>query len=137
MRIEPADVLKQIAMAAGYRVHVWDAVENGDATDSYFWKASRLGADGPQSVLTFLSPEDAWRDCCEANGLLAPIAQELEENGCRVVRERGFIAYRWVSSDGYVSPGPFVSAAEALIACAMFLAEDDRHGEYNPCTPSA
>lgn len=55
MSITPRDVLKQLALAAGYRVHVWEAVENGDAADSYFWKASGAIAPIAQSRETFVS----------------------------------------------------------------------------------
>jgi hypothetical protein len=123
--IAPGDVLKQLAIAAGYSVHVWDAIENGDASDSYFWKVAGIGADRSQSASTFPTPEDAWRDCCEANGLLAPIVQDLEQAGWGVIRVPGFIAYRWACSDGRLSQESFVSAAEALIACAIFLADVD------------
>lgn len=122
MNITPHDVLKQIALAAGYRVHVWDVVENGDAADSYFWKASSTCALDAQSSATFTSPELAWLDCCESTGLLRPILEEVELAGCRLTREAGFIAYRWVSGEGEVSPERFASPAEALIACAMMLA---------------
>lgn len=128
MTITPGDVLKQLALAAGYLVHVWDAIENGDAADSYFWKAT--GAGGAQSVPTFPSPEEAWRDCCEVNGLLAPIAQEIEQAGCRLVREPGFIAFRWVCEDGHTSE-PFTHVADALIACAIALEEEEGDVEQN------
>lgn len=118
--ITPGDVLKQLALAAGFRVHVWDAVENGDASDSYFWK--HTGSDGPQSVPTFSTPELAWCDCCESNGLLAPIAEELYQSGYQVVREPGFIGYRWVCAGGNVSIERFAAGAEALIACALHVA---------------
>jgi hypothetical protein len=119
MMITPGDVLKQLAISAGYRVHVWDAVENGDAADSYFWKHSGVG--GAQSGLTFPSPEQAWCDCCESNGLLAPIAQEIDQNGYGVIREPGFIAYRWLCQDGRISDERFAHVAEAVIACAIAL----------------
>lgn len=128
MTITPGDVLKQLALAAGYLVHVWDAIENGDAADSYFWKAA--GAGGAQSVPTFPSPEQAWRDCCQVNGLLAPIAQEIEQAGCRLVREPGFIAFRWVGADGHTSE-PFADAADALMACAIALAEEESDADHN------
>jgi hypothetical protein len=131
--IAPSDVLKQLALAAGYGVHVWDAVENGDPSDSYFWMACSVGAVGAQSVSTFPSREDAWRDCCEANGLLAPIADELDQAGWGVIREPGFIAYRWASRDGVVSPQSFPSAAEALIACVIFRQDaEDLVEQENP-----
>lgn len=123
--IAPADVLKHLALAAGYSVHVWDAIENGDPADSYFWKANGVAAVGQQSVSTFPSRDEAWRDCCEANGLLAPIAHELDQAGWGVIREPGFIAYRWASRDGAISSESFASAAEALVACAMFLHDGD------------
>lgn len=134
MTVTPADVLKQLALAAGYLVHVWDAVENGDAADSYFWKAT--GAGGAQSVPTFPSSEQAWRDCCEANGLLVPIVHEIEQAGCHLVREPGFIAYRWVGSDGRASQ-PFADAADALIACAIALADDQGDLEQDAPAPRA
>ena len=130
--IAPADVLKHLALAAGYSVHVWDAIENGDSADSYFWKATGRSAGGQQSVSTFPSRDEAWRDCCEANGLLVPIAHELDQDGWGVIREPGFIAYRWASRDGVVSPERFASAAEALIACAMFLREGEPIEHDNP-----
>jgi len=118
MSITPHDVLRQLALAAGYRVHVWDAVENGDAADSYFWKASGASA---QSHETFASPELAWLDCCESTKLLLPILEEIERAGCRLTREPGFIAYQWVNAEGETSPECFASPAEALIACAIAL----------------
>jgi hypothetical protein len=135
--IEPGDVLRHLAIAAGYRVHVWEAVENGDPADSYFWKAARPNAAGQQSASTFSSTGDAWRDCCEANGLLTPIARELEHAGWTVVRVPGFIAYRWIADDGQVSPRSFVSAAEALISCAMHLADSDEETELHEPGPTA
>lgn len=129
VNIGPSDVLRQLAKAAGFRVYVWDAVENGDEADSYFWMASGTGAGMRQSELTFPSDRDAWLDCCEANGLLAPIAQELGALGYGVVRQPGFIAYRWACQDGLVSEASFPSAAEALVACAMYAAEHDESTE--------
>jgi len=125
MEITPNDVLKQIALSAGYRVHVWDAVENGDPADSYFWKASAAGVASAQSVPTFPSPELAWRDCCESTGLLSNILAEVEQAGYQVIREPGFIACGWVGPDGRTSPERFASPAEALISCAMALAAHD------------
>lgn len=127
--IGPNDVLQQLARAAGFRVYVWDAVENGDEADSYFWMASGAGDGMRQSELTFPSDRDAWLDCCEANGLLAPIAQELGALGYGVFRQPGFIAYRWAYQDGMVSNVSFPSAAEALIACAMYAAEQEEPAE--------
>lgn len=135
--IAPGDVLKQLALAAGYGVHVWDAIENGDPADSYFWMASSVGAARAQSVSTFPSREDAWRDCCEANGLLAPIADELDQAGWGVIREPGFISYRWASRDGVVAPQSFQSAAEALIACVIFLQDADGLAENENSAPRA
>ncbi|MBY0241736.1 MAG: hypothetical protein K2X55_20730 [Burkholderiaceae bacterium] len=134
--IAPGDVLKQIALAAGYGVYVWDAIENGDPADSYFWKGAGVSAVGQQSVSTFPSREDAWRDCCEANGLLVPIAHELDQAGWGVFREPGFIAYQWASRDGVVSPERFASAAEALIACVMFLHEESTVDDNSPAPGS-
>jgi len=125
MTISPHDVLKQLALAAGYRVQVWDAVENGDAADSYFWKACGAGALDAQSHQTFASPELAWLDCCESTRLLLPILDEVEGAGCRLTREPGFIAYQWVNAQGEASPEHFASPAEALIACAMALANTE------------
>jgi len=125
MTITPHDVLKQLALAAGYRVHVWDAVENGDAADSYFWKASGASALEAQSRETFASPELAWIDCCESTRLLLPILEEVERAGCRLTSEPGFIAYQWVNAEGEASPERFASQAEALIACAMALSYTD------------
>lgn len=129
MTITAHDVLKQLALAAGYRVHVWDAVENGDAADSYFWKANSAGALGAQSHATFASPELAWLDCCESSKLLMPILEEVERAGCRLAREPGFIAYQWVNAEGEASAERFASPAEALIACAMALASADAQEE--------
>lgn len=134
MTVTPGDVLKQLALAAGYLVHVWDAIENGDPADSYFWKAT--GAGGAQSVPTFPTPEQAWRDCCEANGLLAPIAQEIEQAGCHLIREPGFIAFRWVGADGRASE-PFADAADALIACAIALARGEGDVDHDGPAPRA
>lgn len=125
MEITPNDVLKQIAFSAGYRIHVWEAVENGDPADSYFWKASVAGAASAQSVLTFPSPELAWRDCCESAGLLGDILEEVEQAGYQVIREPGFISCGWVGPDGTGSPERFATPAEALISCAMALAARD------------
>lgn len=135
MTITPHDVLKQLALAAGYRVHVWDAVEAGDAADSYFWKASGAIALEAQSRETFSSPELAWLDCCESTRLLVPILEEVERAGCRLTREPGFIAYQWVNADGEVSPERFASPAEALIACAMALAHMDVPDEQHHPSP--
>ena len=135
MTITPHDVLKQLALAAGYRVHVWDAVENGDAADSYFWKARGAGALDAQSHETFPSPELAWLDCCESTSLLLPILEEVERAGCRLTREPGFIAYQWVSAEGEVSPERFASPAEALIACAMVLANPEAPEEQPQPSP--
>lgn len=136
MTITPHDVLKQLALAAGYRVHVWDAVENGDAVDSYFWKASGAGVLDAQSRETFASPELAWLDCCESTKVLLPILDEVEQAGCRLVREAGFIAYQWVSAAGDTSPERFASPAEALIACAIALSNADAPEEQqHPSTP--
>lgn len=135
MEITPSDVLKQLAMAAGFRVHVWDAVENGDSADSYFWKGTSATTRDMQSVPTFPCPEDAWRDCCESNGLLAPIADELNLAGWGVVREPGFIAFRWACRDGRISGESFVSAAEALIACAIVLRDAEFAIEHEAEVP--
>jgi hypothetical protein len=118
--ITPGDVLKQLAISAGYRVHVWDAVDNGDAADSYFWK--HAGENGAQSIHTFSSPEHAWCHCCETNGLLTQIAHEIDRSGYAVIREPGFIAYRWVGLNGLASDERFTHFAEAVIACAIALA---------------
>lgn len=131
--IAPGDVLKHLALAAGFGVHVWDAVENGDAADSYFWK--EVGKPDQQSVSTFPSREEAWLNCCEANGLLNPIALELDQAGWGVTRIPGFIAYRWTSRDGTISPESFASAAEALVACAMFLSAEETVAEHEVCAP--
>ena len=135
MTITPHDVLKQLALAAGYRVHVWDAVENGDAADSYFWKAYGAGALDSQSHETFASPELAWLDCCESTRLLLPILEEVERAGCRLTREPGFIAYQWVNAKGEPSPERFASPAEALIACAMALASAEAPEEQPQPSP--
>lgn len=121
MEISPNDVLKQIAFSAGYRVHVWDAVENGDPADSYFWRSIAYAAGRSQSVSTFLSPELAWRDCCESNGLLADILEEVKQAGYQLIREPGFIACSWLGPDGQASEEHFASPAEALISCVMSL----------------
>lgn len=121
--VTPDDVLKQLALAAGYRVHVWNAIENGDEADSYFWKAAGASKNGAQSITTFPTTELAWRDCWEVNRLFAPIEEEIREAGCTVVREPGFIAYRWVDRDGEVSSERFSSEAEPIIACAIGLAD--------------
>lgn len=134
--IAPGDVLKELALAAGYGVHVWDAIENGDPADSYFWKTISAGAAGQQSVSTFASREEAWRDCCEVNGLLVPIAHELDQAGWGVIREPGFIAYRWASRDGLVSPESFASEAEALIACIIFLQDEESPIEQDNPVPA-
>jgi len=126
--ITPADVMKQLALAAGFRVHVWDAIENGDPADSYFWKSARLGLDASQSPATFPSPEMAWRDCCEENGLLVPLVQDLVQAGWSVVREPGFIAYRWACAEGRVSSERYASAADAVIACTMALLSEESLG---------
>jgi len=125
MSITPRDVLKHLALAAGYRVHVWDAVENGDAADSYFWKASGAISPIAQSRETFASAELAWLDCCESTNLLLPILEDVESAGCRLIREPGFIAYQWVDTDGEASAERFGSPAEALVACAMALVGED------------
>lgn len=135
MSITPHDVLKQLALAAGYRVHVWDAVENGDAADSYFWKASGASALEAQSRETFASPELAWLDCCESTRLLLPILEEVERAGCRLTREPGFIAYQWVNAEGKASPERFAKPAEALIACAMALAHAGAQEEEHYPSP--
>lgn len=135
MTITPQNVLKQLALAAGYRVHVWDAVENGDAADSYFLKASGASAQEAQSRETFASPELAWIDCCESTRLLLPILEELERAGCRLTREPGFIAYQWVNAEGVASPDRFASPAEALIACAMALVHTDAPDEQEHPSP--
>lgn len=135
MEITPNDVLKQLALSAGYRVHVWDAVENGDPADSYFWKAGAAGAASAQSVPTFPSPELAWRDCCESTGLLVDILEEVEQAGYQVIREPGFIACGWVGPDGEASSGQFASPAEALISCAMALAAHDRNVSHESPSP--
>lgn len=132
MSITPHDVLKQLALAAGYRVHVWEAVENGDAADSYFWKSSSTSALDAQSGTTFASPEQAWLDCCEATRLLLPILEEIELAGCRLTREPGFIAYQWINAEGEVSAERFANPAETLIACAMALANADVQSESAP-----
>jgi hypothetical protein len=135
MTITPHDVLKQLALAAGYRVHVWDAIENGDAADSYFWKTSSTSAMNAQSQGTFASPELAWLDCCQSTMLLLPILEEIERAGCRVARESGFIAYQWLNAEGEVSAERYASPAEALIACAMTLISLDAQEEQQHLSP--
>jgi len=133
--ITPADVMKQLALAAGFRVHVWDAVENGDAADSYFWKSVHPGPGVAQSSTTFVSPELAWRDCCEENGLLGPLVQDLVQAGWCVIREPGFIAYRWTSAQGHLSSERYASAAEAVIACTMALLDEETIEEAGVMMP--
>jgi hypothetical protein len=124
----PAEVIGQIGRAAGYRVHVWDAVENGDDNDSYFWKRVGGGADESESEGTFPTAAEAWRNCCEMNDLLVPLVRQIELAGCSIVRPRGFLACRWAGPDGHLSDESFPTPAEAIVACVLaltFIAEEE------------
>lgn len=111
------DAFRRIALEARFLVHVWSAVENGDDHDSYFWKRIGASAGECESDGTFAVESDAWQDCCEKNGLLAPYAQALQDGRYQICRTPGFLSCYWVAADGSKSALSFASPAQALIAC--------------------
>ena len=113
----PTAMFRRIALAKGFLVHVWNAVENGDENDSYFWK--RWGAQAGECEYpgTFSTEDEAWRNCCEANGLLVPYIDALQTAGFRITRASGFLACHWVAPDGSHSKEQFCCASEALMSC--------------------
>lgn len=112
-----ASVFEALARAAGYRVRVWDAVENGDERDSFFWQLS--GHASCASAENFDTEAHAWRDCCEQAGLLAAALSIAHEAGFFIVRNQGFIGCGWVGACGTRSESDYPTPADALIACVI------------------
>lgn len=118
-----AETFRQVGRSAGYFVCTWDAVENGDPADSYFWRANGGGAD--QSEGTFDTEEAAWRDCCESNGLLDTYLSMIASAGSRIVRPDGFLLWHWDAGQGTRSD-PFLHWSEAVLDWALTFELQDR-----------
>jgi hypothetical protein len=111
------DPYKDLAQSNGFRLRVWNATENGDASDSWFWKKSDSVAGASESAQCFSTEADAWKDCCAHNNLFAPFIEVAASYGYEV-RRTDFRSFTWVSFDG-LSNRNFFSEGEAWFDCCV------------------
>lgn len=102
--------------AAGFTVRTWDATENGDDHDSFYW--CHRDRATTQSQGTFPTPADAWLDCCSTVGLLDAYAASAAAAGCVLNRPSGFVSWFWHDAQG-AAHGPFAHPLEALTSCIL------------------
>lgn len=109
------EVLRALARGAGYLVHTWGAVENGDSADSCFWKRWGSPAGQAESPETFASELEAWRDCCEVNGLLGQYIDAARAHGLQLERAPGFLQWTCRRRGDLAGTQAFAHAADALV----------------------
>lgn len=111
------DPWERIAHAAGYRVHSWDAVENGDEADTYYWAPATAAARTPELVDLFPTETLAWRDCCISQNLLRDLYARLTDEGVQFARNT-MGNWTWLSGNNpKTTETRFETLADAVMDC--------------------
>lgn len=111
-------LFKALAERRGFRLHVWNAVENGDPTDSWFWKLRGSRPQESESAATFATEADAWRDCCLINDLLNGFRALAQAHDFKVVCTE-FRQWYWEDPKGTRADRGLPSEAEAWLNCCL------------------